>query len=351
VLAVVAGVSACGSAAPPRSGTTGAAVRFLGRYVTGDGRVIRRDQGGDIVSEGQAYGMLIAELAGRPALARAIWSWTESHLKQPDGLFAWHATGSGQIVDPQSAADADILIAYALLRYAGPDEGRLHSAGRGVAAAILAHEAVRLASGAPVVTAGPWATSTSPPTINPSYLMPGVFAALASRTHDSRWQRAADSAVRLIAELTAGGARLPPDWATLTNGRLVAAAAPGGSAGIQYGEDAARTPVWFASACDPLARRLAARWWTNVLQGTGRAGALALSQAGGTINPQPVPLGYVAAAGAARAAGDAGAAARLRATAAALAQRVPTYYGDAWAALGPAVLDGVLAPCHAAITN
>jgi endoglucanase len=33
---------------------------FLDHYVEGDGRVVRRDEGGDVVSEGQAYGMLIA---------------------------------------------------------------------------------------------------------------------------------------------------------------------------------------------------------------------------------------------------------------------------------------------------
>ena len=117
--------------------TRAAAARFLTRYVTGDGRVIRHDQGGDIVSEGQAYGMLIAEIAGRPALARTIWSWTNAHLGRPDGLFASHASGTGQIEDPHSATDADVLIAYALLRYTGPDQAALHSAGRRVAEAVL----------------------------------------------------------------------------------------------------------------------------------------------------------------------------------------------------------------------
>jgi hypothetical protein len=28
-----------------------------------------------------------------------------------------------------------------------------------------------------------------------------------------------------------------------------------------------------------------------------------------------------------------------------LAARSPTYYGDAWAALGPALLDGAIDPC------
>lgn len=37
---------------------------FLKRYVDPDGRVVRRDRGGDTVSEGQAYAMLVAVATG-----------------------------------------------------------------------------------------------------------------------------------------------------------------------------------------------------------------------------------------------------------------------------------------------
>jgi Glycosyl hydrolases family 8 len=183
--------------------TTAAATRFLNRYVTSDGRVIRHDQGGDIVSEGQAYAMLIAEVAQRPALVRTIWSWTNERLGRPDGLFAWHATGSGQILNPQSATDADVLIAYALLRYRGADQAALQTAGRRAAAAVLANEAVTLPDGAPLLVAGPWARSSSPAIVDPSYLMPGVFDALAHLTGDARWDRASAAA-------TAAGAAARP---------------------------------------------------------------------------------------------------------------------------------------------
>ena len=102
--------------------------------------MIRHDQGGDIVSEGQAYGMLIAELAGDSATTQRIWSWTQQHLQRPDGLLSYHANGDGAVLDPQSASDADTLIAFALLRYSGADSDSLHAAGKQVAAAVLAHE-------------------------------------------------------------------------------------------------------------------------------------------------------------------------------------------------------------------
>ena len=117
-----------------------ATTSFLSGYVTGDGRVLRTDQGNDIVSEGQAYGMLIAELAGRDDLARTIWQWTASHLRRGDGLLAFHADENGNVLDESSAADADILTAYALLRYDGAHPDAMHTAGDNLARAVLAHE-------------------------------------------------------------------------------------------------------------------------------------------------------------------------------------------------------------------
>jgi hypothetical protein len=360
VLAVTPILTACGATAAtpspsssrtpapapapaPSPSTRAAADRFLARYVTSDGRVIRHDQGGDIVSEGQAYAMLIAEVAQRPGLMRTIWSWTAGHLGNSDGLFASHATGSGQIEDPHSATDADILIAYALLRYAGTDQAALRREGLRVADAVLSQEAVTLPDGAPLPVAGPWAKVTN--TVDPSYLMPSVFAALADLTGDDRWNRADAAAVALIGELTNGGRLLPPDWARLSGDRIVPIANPGGGAGVQYGFDAARLPIWFAAGCTAATRSLAAAWWRNLLGADGRGGAQALQLDGTAIDPAPSPLPLMAGSAAAAAAGDDGAARELSGRAAKLALEDPTYYGAAWVALGPALLQGSISPC------
>lgn len=80
---IAAAAAGCGSApaGASRRQQTGArlpqqtATGFLAAYARPDGRVVRPDQGGDTVSEGQAYGMLLAETAGNyDALAR-IWEW------------------------------------------------------------------------------------------------------------------------------------------------------------------------------------------------------------------------------------------------------------------------------------
>jgi endoglucanase len=344
VLAMCLTTSGCASSAAPHATTTDAD-RFLARYVTDDGRVIRHDQGGDIVSEGQAYGMLIAEVAGRGTLAHSIWTWTEQHLQRDDGLLAYHATGSGHVLDSNPAADADVLAAYALLRYQGDDADRLHQAGKRIAGAVLDGEIVDDA-GAPVLVAGTWARDTSPPTVNPSYLMPSVLSALGTLTGDDRWAQLASTAVRLVGQLTSGGSTLPTDWAHLAGGKLVPAASPDGSTQPQYGLDAARLPLWFGTACSSDARRLAASWWTHGLAQDDRAAALALSPSGVPMNRAHNALPLMAGAAAAHAAGDDAAERALRGRAEAQGHAVPTYYGDAWLALGAALLDGALDPCE-----
>jgi endoglucanase len=66
-VAAGAGAGALLGASRPASGDgpePAAAKRFLTRYVTADGQVVRRDQGGDTVSEGQAYAMLLTATSG-----------------------------------------------------------------------------------------------------------------------------------------------------------------------------------------------------------------------------------------------------------------------------------------------
>jgi endo-1,4-beta-D-glucanase Y len=323
----------------------GAAGAFLGRYVQSDGRVARLDQGNDTVSEGQAYGMLLAEVAGRPATVRRIWQWTHAHLQGGDGLFAYHASPSGHVLDSQPASDADVLIAWALLRYQGPGAASLHAAGHKVAGAVLAHEVTTGPHGSPVLAAGPWATG-QPASLNPSYWSLPAFSALANLTQNPQWRRLASTAVTLTSQVTEHGKLLPPDWAAMNGAGAVRAepAPSGGQPQTQYGLDAQRTVAWFAASCDPQARALAGRWW-RLLAPAGRSQAIALNPDGAVINAGPAPLALVASASAARAAGDQAAGHALLRRASHQQHATPTYYGGAWTALGAALQAGTLSGC------
>ena len=320
-----------GSTAEPQSlrPPASAVGQFLAADVRPDGRVWRPDQGGDTVSEGQAYGLLLAEVAGRDDLFGRIWRWTQEHLQLPNGLFAWHADAAGHILGPGSASDADLLIAWALLRYQGPGAAPLHQDGRQVASAVLAHEITTGPRGTPILTAGPWAVGP-PATLDPSYWSLPALTGLARLTGSQVWLRIADDAVALTAQLTRNGALLPPDWAGMTADATLYPEA-------QYGLDAQRTVVWFASSCIPRARTLAARWW-HLLRLPGRASALALTLSGAILSPAANALPFVAAAAAADAAGAVGASRRLLNQAAGQQRHHPGYYGGAWAAFGPTLL-------------
>jgi glycosyl hydrolase family 8 len=313
---------------------------FLSTYVQPDGRVTRPDQGGDTVSEGQAYGLLLAEVAGDNGAFSRVWRWTHDHLQLPDGLFAYHANAAGQILSRQPASDADLLMAWALLRYRGPGAAAIRAEGRRVAAAVLAHEVTTGPGGTPILAAGPWATGR-PASLDPSYWSLTAMNGIASLTGNPRWRQLADGAVALTRHLTGGGRVLPPDWAELTaSGVIRAEPAPNGSQPQpQYGLDAQRTVVWFGSSCDAQARQLAARWWT-LLEPGDRAQATVLHPAGPVIDPAVAVLPLVASASSAYAAGAAGAGRQLLQRASQVQQKYPTYYGAAWAALGPALLSG-----------
>jgi endo-1,4-beta-D-glucanase Y len=343
---LAAAAAGCGSAGTAAGPPQQPATRFLATYMRPDGRVTRLDQGGDTVSEGQAYGMLLAETAGNHGAFARIWAWTRDHLQQADGLFAWHANAAGKVTGQQPASDADLLIAWALLRYQGPGAAAWHRDGRRVASAILAHEVTTGPGGTPVLAAGPWATGR-PASLNPSYWSLAALQGLARLTGDQRWNRLALGAVTVVSKLTRDGRLLPPDWAELTPaGTLRPEPAPDGSQPqTQYGPDAQRTIAWFAASCDQRARALAAHWWPLLRPGNqGRA--LALRPDGSVLDPAPAVLPMVASAAAAKAAGDGTAARRLLRQATAQQHTSPTYYGGAWEALGQTLLStGALSGC------
>ncbi len=82
------------------------------------GRVIDTGNGDISHSEGQGYGMLLAESYGDKQSFARIWSWTRRHLQiRKDRLLAWRwSPNIGGVTDLNNATDGDILVAWALLR-------------------------------------------------------------------------------------------------------------------------------------------------------------------------------------------------------------------------------------------
>jgi endo-1,4-beta-D-glucanase Y len=299
--------------------------RFFEGYSEQSGRIVRRDQGSDTVSEGQAYGLLIALAQGDAERFRRVWSWTEENLRRTDGLLPWR--WDGRIVDEQPATDADVDAAFALL-IAGERFGdRTYvDEGRRMARAIMAEE-TEVIDGKRYLVAGPWARRRS--IINPSYISPDAFEMFARATGDERWHEVLGTGLDAIAQLTSGG-ELPPDWARVDAARAVAIGGPDSQdSPARYGSDAPRTLVRLGGSCNERARRIAAD-----LKGA------ATSDADETNDP----LRLVAAAAAAHASGDM--AKRDDLIGKLWEESGTTYYGSAWAALGPAFIEERFVRCR-----
>jgi hypothetical protein len=314
-----------------REAARDAARRFLARYVDRDGRVVRRDQGGDTVSEGQSYALLLAQVADDDEAFDRVWRWTQSHLQRPDGLLASHADARA-VLDDNPASDGDLVTAWALVRASGAQR----RAGLRIADAVLERETVA-PPGPPLLAAGPWGTG-QPATLNPSYWVLGAFESLRDATGDDRWSELAAASMSATNALADGGRLLPPDWARVDGTAVSASPSPNGDPpAVQYGPDAQRLVIWLAASCRPDARRLAAAWWPSLSDGRAAA-ALALRTNGEVLNGAPSPLSLVTAAAAAGAAGRPDERDRLIERAAHLDGTQPTYYGGAWVALGRALL-------------
>jgi endo-1,4-beta-D-glucanase Y len=337
-LAVVATVSGCGhhdSAATTRRSVEAAAEgrNFLQTYVADDGRVRRLDEGDDTVSEAQAYGLLISLAIGDQQRFDAIWAWTRTNLQRTDGLLAWHWQ-AGKITDPEPAADADVLTAYALVaasqRFHQPD---LHRDAVAVASAVLDHETLTTPSG-PVLLS-PWAKPTR--IINPSYLAPFVFDVLADATGDPTWAAAAATARQLVATVVTPPTRLAPDWTTLRSDGAALSPAPSPTGqDAEIGLDAWRAPVFLAADCHTQGRTLAAHAWTFLRHQHPVTAVYHLDGTSAVTWSHPAAL--VGAAATAHAAGDAAATEQLLTAARQLNLEHPSYYGSAWLALSSLLL-------------
>jgi endoglucanase len=356
--------------------------KFLDEYVEPDGRVVRRDEGGDVVSEGQAYGMLIAVAVGDETRFRSIWKWTKTNLRRADGLLAWR-WADNKVTGVNSAADADLDAARSLVlagrRFNAPE---LFEDGRRLGVAILQTETVAVGTGvAPssdvnppgtwvagsgrILVGGNWAR-TPPYVVNPGYFSPRAEWELFEASADRRWTESTRpprsvgwqlspraeretfeaSADRRWLDITRtqrvlgwqliGTGMLPPDWATVSEAGHAVPTGPVTGGPIGFGLDAARLPVRFAESCDREDRALAGAM-RPILTAPGEVPALRNLNGSAAGNWQH-PIALVAAAATEQGAGNPDGAVERLDAAAQLEQRSPTYYGAAWVALGRIML-------------
>lgn len=220
---------------------------YRSRFITAEGRVIDKDNdpNGVTHSEGQGYGMLLAEAAGDRDQLDVLWRWTQSHLRRPDGLFSWKFAACGArgdcVADKNNASDGDILIAWALLR-AGKDWGRADyaAAARDIAKSVSDKLIVGVGKDTLLLPAVDGFSDQSGKVVNLSYWIIPAFNAFTTAFDDPLWRRLSESASSLLREARFGKWRLPPDWLHVGDGPV----RPADGFPPRFSFDAVRIPLY-----------------------------------------------------------------------------------------------------------
>lgn len=196
--------------------------RFAAGFVQDNGRVVDWTDNARTVSEGQAYGLFFALVANDRQRFDRILQWTQLNLAQGDlsrHLPAWlWGTDPEQrqrVLDANSASDADLWIAYALL-----EAGRLwkradyRQLGRAVLTQVKAKEVLQ-AHKQTLLLPGPAGFELAEGVrLNPSYLPPFQLAYLANEDRRGPWAAILSDYLNLLQDIAPSGC--VPDWFVLT---------------------------------------------------------------------------------------------------------------------------------------
>ncbi len=227
---------------------------WLARIMQPDGHAVDVDsKHQQTTSEGQSYAMFFALVANDRATFDRALEWTRQHLAGgqfgPDGarLPAWQwgrrDDGSYGVIDPNSAADSDVWIAYDLLE-AGRlwNDSRYTQTATSLMSQIRANETASLPGAGTVLLPGPKGFyQNGLARLNPSYTPVFVLRRLAQEDPQGPWTSIATSATEMIRIVSPRG--YAPDWAAFHIGQGYVVDPVSGDAGSY---DAIRTYLWAA---------------------------------------------------------------------------------------------------------
>lgn len=195
---------------------------FAETFVQADGRVVDFSVPQmHSTSEGQSYGMFFALVAGDQARFEAIWNWSVANLFEggvDERLPAWQwgrrEDGTWGILDPNSASDADLWFAYALLEAARLwRRPALRKPAEQLLANVRKKEVATLPGLGEMLLPGP--TGFAYPEqgvwrLNPSYLMLPQLRRLAGADPTGPWRGIANNSMTLLRQCCRQG--FIADW-------------------------------------------------------------------------------------------------------------------------------------------
>jgi endoglucanase len=192
---------------------------YVAAFMGPEGRIIDHDSRDRTTSEGQSYALFFSLVANDRVRFNKLLAWTERNLAQDDltaHLPAWiweKKDGAGQVVDTNSASDADLWIAFTLLE-AGRiwNDQRLRDTGRALASNIAELEVTDIPAFGKTLLPGPSGFKTRDGfyELNASYLPVQLLLALQHHLPGGPWAEIAAGVPALLRGSSPGGFVL--DW-------------------------------------------------------------------------------------------------------------------------------------------
>ncbi len=241
---------------------------FKSRYIESDGRVVDTGNGGISHSEGQGYGLVLAELAGDRQAFDRIWRWTDENLAQPDkALFIWRYDPSATVplADRNNASDGDILIAWALTRAATRwQEPSVATRAAAIRTAIASE--VVLERGKLLLLPGAQGfVHDGTIVFNLSYYVWPALSEFADKEPNGPWTQVIEDGLWLLEQSRFGTHQLPSDWISYTNGKVTG---PATGWEPRFGFDAIRIPLYLGlSGWEGQAKPILEFWRGYFVQG------------------------------------------------------------------------------------
>lgn len=195
-------------------------------YMTKDGRIMDPSKNNITTSEGQAYMMLRSVLSKDRKTFDLAYAWSTNNLQRKDKLFSWlwgeSVDGEYKILDYNSASDADVDIAFALiLAHEKWRNKKYLEDAIAIMNSIWANE-TQLIGKYRVLMPGADQTNSDKIEINPSYFSPYAFRLFQKYDTQHNWIDLVDSSYYYLQQvMSKTQTGLPPNWFLIQNGQIV----------------------------------------------------------------------------------------------------------------------------------
>ena len=199
---------------------------YKDKLMTKDGRIMDPDRDNITTSEGQSYIMLQSLAVEDKKTFDLAYKWAKNNLQREDKLFSWlwgeSKNGKYEILDTNSASDADMDIAFALiLAYERWGEYRYYFEAIPIINSIWINETKRIGDYL-ILMPGAEQTKSEKIEVNPSYFSPYAFKFFKKYDKWHDWNKITESSYYYIMASSAKTKTgLPPDWFLIENGQIV----------------------------------------------------------------------------------------------------------------------------------